>query len=185
MLTRMRRNHTREAYLELVKHIRNKIPGVALSSDFICGCCDETEEEYQDTLSLLETVQYDMSFLFAYSMREKTHAHRKMQDNVPEPVKKARLIHLIDVFKKNQLIKQLQEIGNHHLVLIDGNGRLGETQLTGLTDTNKRAVLPARSDLQVGDLVNVKVVNASQNTLFSEPIQKMGVQDFFKAHRLI
>lgn len=68
-----------------------------------------------------------MSFLFAYSMREKTHAHRKMQDNVPEAVKKARLIHLIDVFKKNQLIKQMQEIGNHHLVLIDGNGRLGET----------------------------------------------------------
>ena len=105
MLTRMRRNHTREAYLELISHIRTKIPGVALSSDFICGFCDETEEEYADTLSLLETVQYDMSFLFAYSMREKTHAHRRMQDNVPESVKKERLIKLIDVFKKNQLTK--------------------------------------------------------------------------------
>lgn len=59
MLQRMRRNHTREAYLELVAHIRNKIPGVALSSDFICGFCDETEQEYEDTLSLLEAVQYD------------------------------------------------------------------------------------------------------------------------------
>jgi tRNA A37 methylthiotransferase MiaB len=85
--------------------MRKKIPGVALSSDFICGFCDETEEEFQDTLSLIETIQYDMAFLFAYSMREKTHAHRKMQDNVPEDVKKARLIEMIEVFKRNQLIK--------------------------------------------------------------------------------
>jgi tRNA A37 methylthiotransferase MiaB len=105
MLARMRRNHTREAYLDLVRHIRSKVPGVALSSDFICGFCDETEEEFSDTLSLVEEVQYDMAFLFAYSMREKTHAHRKMQDNVPEPVKKERLTRLIDTFKRNQLIK--------------------------------------------------------------------------------
>ena len=88
MLTRMRRNHTREAYLDLIEHIRHKIPGVALSSDFICGFCDETEEEFADTISLIEKVKYDMAFLFAYSMREKTHAHRRMKDNVPENVKK-------------------------------------------------------------------------------------------------
>ncbi len=87
----MRRNHTREAYLELISHMREKIPGVALSSDFICGFCDETDQEYEDTLSLIENVKYDMAFLFAYSMRERTHAHRRMQDNVPEPVKKERL----------------------------------------------------------------------------------------------
>ena len=105
MLTRMRRNHTREVYLDLIERIRTKIPGVALSSDFICGFCDETEQEYEDTLSLLETVKYDMAFLFAYSMREKTHAHRKMQDNVPEPVKKQRLTQMIETFKRNQIIK--------------------------------------------------------------------------------
>jgi tRNA A37 methylthiotransferase MiaB len=88
MLQRMRRNHTREAYIDLVRHIREKIPGVALSSDFICGFCDETDQEFEDTLSLLDVVQYDMAFLFAYSMREKTHAHRRMIDNVPEDVKK-------------------------------------------------------------------------------------------------
>jgi tRNA A37 methylthiotransferase MiaB len=97
----MRRNHTREAYLELITRIRTIIPDVALSSDFICGFCDETEEEFQDTLSLLEEVKYDMAFLFAYSMREKTHAHRRMQDNVPEDVKKRRLIEMIDTFKRN------------------------------------------------------------------------------------
>lgn len=127
MLTRMRRNHTREAYLDLIERLRHKIPGVALSSDFICGFCDETEQEFEDTLSLLETVKYDMAFLFAYSMRERTHAHRRMQDNVPEAVKKERLTKMIEVFKRNQLMKQRGEIGHNHLVLIDGNGRLGES----------------------------------------------------------
>lgn len=89
----------------MITHIRTIIPDVALSSDFICGFCDETEDEFQDTLTLLEKVQYDMAFLFAYSMREKTHAHRRMQDNVPEDVKKRRLIEMIDTFKRNQLIK--------------------------------------------------------------------------------
>jgi tRNA A37 methylthiotransferase MiaB len=101
----MRRNHTREAYLDLVDHIRGKIPGVALSSDFIAGFCDETEEEFADTVSLIETVKYDMAYLFAYSMREKTHAHRRMQDNVPENVKKERLTRMIEAFKVNQMIK--------------------------------------------------------------------------------
>jgi tRNA A37 methylthiotransferase MiaB len=87
MIQRMRRNHTREAYLDLVANIRSKIPNVSLSSDFMCGFCDETDLEFADTISLIETVQYDMAFLFAYSMREKTHAHRRMQDNVPEAVK--------------------------------------------------------------------------------------------------
>lgn len=109
----MRRNYSREAYLDLVDHIRNKIPGVALSSDFICGFCDETEEEFADTLTLLELVKFDMGFLFAYSMREKTHAHRTMKDNVPEDVKKERLVRMIEIFKKNQLIKQKEDIGSH------------------------------------------------------------------------
>lgn len=103
MLFRMRRNHTREAYLELIEHIRNKIPGVALSTDLIAGFCDETEAEFEDTISLLKTVEYDLGFLFAYSMRERTHAHRRMTDNVPEDVKKARLVRMIDVFKERQL----------------------------------------------------------------------------------
>ena len=99
MLMRMRRNHTRESYLNLIDKMREKIPGVALSTDLICGFCDETQEEFNDTISLLETVEYDLAFLFAYSMRERTHAHRRMTDNVPEQVKKERLVQMIDVFK--------------------------------------------------------------------------------------
>jgi tRNA A37 methylthiotransferase MiaB len=104
-----------------------------------------------------------MAFLFAYSMRERTHAHRRMQDNVPEAVKKERLTKMIETFKKVQLKKQLAEVGVHHLVLVDGNGRLGPTQMTGLTDTNKRAVFPQSEvkPYQVGDYVVVKVNDAS------------------------
>jgi tRNA A37 methylthiotransferase MiaB len=78
MLFRMRRNHTRESYLDLIENIRAKIPGVALSSDFMCGFCDETDQEFEDTMTLIDQVGYDLAFLFAYSMREKTHAHRRM-----------------------------------------------------------------------------------------------------------
>lgn len=74
---------------------------MALSTDLICGFCDETEAEFEDTITLLETVKYDLAFLFAYSMRERTHAHRRMQDNVPEDIKKERLVRMIDVFKKH------------------------------------------------------------------------------------
>jgi tRNA A37 methylthiotransferase MiaB len=87
MLFRMRRNHTRESYLSLVEHMRHKIPGVAISSDFIVGFCEETEKEFEETLSLVDIVNYDMAYLFAYSMRERTHAHRRMKDNVPEDIK--------------------------------------------------------------------------------------------------
>ena len=99
MLFRMRRNHTREAYLTLIDHIRAKIPGVALSTDLMCGFCDESDAEFEDTMTLLSLVEYDLAFLFAYSMRERTHAHRRMQDSVPEDVKKARLIRMIELFK--------------------------------------------------------------------------------------
>lgn len=79
MLTAMRRGHTREAYLELVHRAREIIPNVSISSDFICGFCGETEEDHEQTISLLKEVQYEMSFMFAYSLREKTHAHRALK----------------------------------------------------------------------------------------------------------
>lgn len=101
MLFRMRRNHTRESYIELVERMRLRIPGVAISTDLMCGFCDESEAEFEDTMSLIEMMQYDLAFLFAYSMRERTHAHRRMQDSVPEDVKKARLIRMIESFKSN------------------------------------------------------------------------------------
>jgi tRNA A37 methylthiotransferase MiaB len=83
----MRRNYTREALVDLCRLIRSTIPGVTLSTDLIVGFCDETEEEFQDTLSLVDEIKFETAFMFAYSMRERTHAHRNYTDNVPEEVK--------------------------------------------------------------------------------------------------
>jgi MiaB/RimO family radical SAM methylthiotransferase len=142
MLQRMKRGYTREAYLELMETVHSVIPDVALSSDFIAGFCGETDEEHADTVTLLQQVQYDQAFLFAYSMREKTYAHRRLEDNVPAPVKQARLQELIDTYRttvhaKNERI----EIGKLRLVLIEGASRRnmeGQVTWSGRTDQNKR-----------------------------------------------
>jgi tRNA-N(6)-(isopentenyl)adenosine-37 thiotransferase enzyme MiaB len=210
VLERMRRNYTREAYLNLIDTIRTKIPEVSLSSDFICGFCGETEAEFEDTLSLMEQVKYDQAFLFAYSMREKTHAHRNYQDDVPEETKKIRLEKMIEVFHKNQGIRANMEINRYHLILLETKGKVGN-QLKGRTDTNKMCVIEnttkipalesidpfkiaregqvldlsndekATETLQKGDYVLVKVNKASIKTLFCTPIAKVNdVNRFFE-----
>lgn len=120
VLERMRRGYTREAYLELIDHVCSIIPGVSLSSDFICGFCGETDEEFEDTISLIEKVKYQVAYLFPYSMREKTTAHRRMKDDVPEEVKKQRLIRMIDTFRQVALDQNKKLIGDTKLILIEG-----------------------------------------------------------------
>ena len=116
----MRRNYSREAYLERIAQVRTMIPGCAISSDFISGFCGETEEDHRATLSLLELVAYEHAFMFAYSMREKTHTHRKLVDDVPEAVKSRRLNEVINTFHTKAIGVSQRELGKQHLVLIDG-----------------------------------------------------------------
>lgn len=115
----MRRGYTREAYLELVDQIRTYLPNVALSSDFICGFCGETDEEFADTLSLIETVKYNVAYLFAYSMREKTTAHRRYQDDVPEEVKHSRVVAMMKAFRDGASEKNAAFVGKHQQILIE------------------------------------------------------------------
>lgn len=142
MLKRMKRGYSREAYLELIDSVQSIIPDVALSSDFIAGFCDETEEEHLDTVSLLEQVQYEQAFLFAYSMRNKTHAHRTMEDNVPADIKSRRLQELIDTYRANvQAKNERVEQGKLRLVLLEGEAKRqmfpGMATWHGRTDQNK------------------------------------------------
>ncbi|GLJ05396.1 hypothetical protein SUGI_0017520 [Cryptomeria japonica] len=139
VLERMRRGYTREAYLELVERIRSIIPDVGLSSDFICGFCGETEEEHIDSLSLLQSVGYDMAYMFAYSMREKTHAHRNYTDNVPDDVKQRRLTELINAFREATGQRYDSQVGTIQLVLVEGpNRRAPESELIGKNDRGHR-----------------------------------------------
>lgn len=140
VLERMRRGYSREAYLELIQQIKETIPDVALSSDFISGFCGETEDEHKDTLSLMETVQYDQCFMFAFSMREKTPAYRKYKDDVPMEVKKRRLNEVIETFNSVLKTKNLKELKKKHLVLVEGVSRKSENELSGRSDSNKKVI---------------------------------------------
>ena len=91
MLAAMRRGYDRASYLKLIERVRELLPEATLSSDFISGFCGESEQDHRDTLELMEAVRFDKAFMFAYSMREKTNAHRQLQDDVPEPTKQRRL----------------------------------------------------------------------------------------------
>ncbi|CAD6253583.1 unnamed protein product [Miscanthus lutarioriparius] len=146
VLERMRRGYTREAYLELVHKIRNVIPDVGLSSDFITGFCGETDDDHAETLSLVRAVGYDMAYMFAYSMREKAHAHRNYEDDVPEDVKQRRLTELINTFRETTKKNYDSQIGTVQLVLVEGpNKRAPKTELTGKTDRGHKvsfAIVP-------------------------------------------
>mmetsp|Transcript_14044 Transcript_14044/g.21328 ORF Transcript_14044/g.21328 Transcript_14044/m.21328 type:complete len:878 (+) Transcript_14044:135-2768(+) len=146
VLKRMRRGYTREAYMELIDDVKAMIPDVSISSDFITGFCGETEEEHRDTLSLMDYVSYDQAFMFAYSMRGKTHAHRTMEDDVPEEIKSRRLQEVISMFRNNvQLRNDQMEVGQLRLVLVEGESKKskeGNRTWGGRTDQNKRITFP-------------------------------------------
>ena len=119
----MRRGYTREAYIDLVHHIREILPDVAFSSDFIAGFCGETEEDHQDTLSLMDMVRYNFAYCFPYSMRGKTHAYHKLNDDVPEDIKRRRTDELHLMFRKHAYELNQAQIGDTQIVLVEGNSR--------------------------------------------------------------
>ncbi len=177
VLERMRRPYTREQYLELIDKMRDIIPGVTLSTDIITGFCDETEEEHQDTLSLMAEVKYDLAYMFAYSERGRTLAQRKYEDNVPEEVKKRRLSEIIEQQMSIQEELNKKEIGRRHLVLVEGTSKRSDEQLRGRTDTNKMVVFD-RKDFEKGDYVEVTITDCTSATLMGDPIKKSSIAKF-------
>ncbi|XP_072307968.1 mitochondrial tRNA methylthiotransferase CDK5RAP1 [Eucyclogobius newberryi] len=168
ILKAMRRGYTREAYLELVENIKRVIPGVSLSSDFISGFCGETEEDHQQTLSLIRAVGYNVGFLFAYCMRKKTHAYHRLEDNVPPEVKQRRLAECIDVFREEAARINASLIGSTQLVLVEGESKRSAADLCGRTDGNMKVIFPKGFNdvtIKAGDYVLVKIQSATSQTL--------------------
>lgn len=159
VLERMRRGYTREAYLELVDHIRAIVPNVSFSSDFIVGFCGETEEEFMETLTIVDQVEYDMAYMYAYSMREKTMAHRRFEDDVPENVKQRRLRQLIDTFYGGLAGRVQNSIGTTVEILVEGESRKDPGMLSGRTDGNRTVVFKPRpgDNFKPGDMVKVLI----------------------------
>ncbi|KAG1613006.1 hypothetical protein G6F46_008054 [Rhizopus delemar] len=185
VLERMRRGYTREAYFDLVEQMRKIIPDVWISSDFITGFCGETEQEHKDTVDLMERVKYDMAFMFAYSMREKTHAHRKYVDNVEETIKNKRLQEIVSTFHREASIKNQNLIGSTHLVLIDSDKpktKYGiETKSSGRTDGGHKVFVQSDKPLKKGDYVQVKIQYATSASLTGSALGLSSIRDFAAA----
>ncbi len=170
VLERMNRQHTREEYFTLIDKIREIVPDLALSHDMIAGFCGETEEEHQDTLSLMEYVKYDFGFMFAYSERPGTPAHKKMEDDVPEDVKKRRLTEIINLQQKHAAERMRAYVGKVHEVLIEGDSKRDERYWYGRISQNAVMVFPKIEGTKVGDFVMVKANDCTSATLLGELI---------------
>lgn len=167
MLQLMNRKYTREWYLDRIAAIRRYMPDCAITTDLIAGFCTETEQDHEDTLSLMRQVGYDGAYMFKYSERPNTKAARHMKDDVPESVKTARLSQIIDL--QNRLSEQSNErcVGNVYEILVEGESKRSSGKLFGRTSQNK-VVIVDRSDLSVGDYVRVRITGCTSATLMGE-----------------
>ncbi|MFO7668889.1 MAG: tRNA (N6-isopentenyl adenosine(37)-C2)-methylthiotransferase MiaB [Bacteroidales bacterium] len=164
VLERMKRKYTREHYVERVEAIRKYLPEASLSTDIIAGFCGETEEEHQQTLSLMEWAGFDLSFMFKYSERPGTFAAEKLEDDVPQRVKTRRLNEIIELQLKLSLAGKQKDIGKIYEVLAEGTSKKSEAQLYGRTSQNKVVVFP-RGSVTPGDYVHVKITDCTSATL--------------------
>ncbi len=170
MLERMNRQHTREEYMELIDNIRRIIPDCAISQDMIAGFCGETEEDHQDTLSLMEYVKYDFGFMFAYSERPGTPAAKRMEDDVPLEVKKRRLSEIINLQQKHGMYRMKQFVSKTVEVLIEGDSKKSDQHWMGRNTQNAVAVFP-KGDEKIGDLVQVRIDDCTSATLIGTRIK--------------
>lgn len=169
VLKKMRRDYTREEYLKRIEAIRKAVPDIALSTDIISGFCTETEEDHQETLSLMREVRYDGAYMFKYSVRENTLAE-KFEDDVPEDVKTRRLQEIIDQQQKISAEINLTEVGRMHEVLVEGESKKNSNEWQGRTDTNKVAIFPYKENMKAGDIIQIKVDRSTSATLFGSII---------------
>lgn len=164
ILKRMNRKYTREWYLGRIEAIKNYLPDCALSTDIIAGFSNETAEDHQDTLQLMEQVGYDYAFMFKYSERPNTLAARKYEDNVPEETKGKRLQEIIRLQQKLSLASNKKDIGKTFEVLVESTSRKSDEELAGRNSQNKVVVF-ARGSLKPGDYVKVKITSCTTATL--------------------
>ncbi|MBO5540686.1 MAG: tRNA (N6-isopentenyl adenosine(37)-C2)-methylthiotransferase MiaB [Muribaculaceae bacterium] len=169
VLKLMNRKYTREWYLDRIARIRAAMPDCGISTDMFTGFHDETEEDFQETLSLMREVGFDSSFMFKYSERPGTYASKHLPDNVPEEVKIDRLNRMIALQNELSLASNQRDVGRTFEVLVEGYSKRSKDDMFGRTQQNKVIVFPA-GDTQVGDRVMCRVISASSATLKGEKL---------------
>jgi len=166
ILQLMNRTYTREWYKAKVDRIREIVPDCGVSSDIITGFCTETESDHQATLEIMNYCKYDMSYMFFYSERPGTLAHRRYKDDVPEEIKKRRLLEIVEMQNRLSLESNKKDVGKVFRVLIEGDSKRSNLDWMGRNTQNKVIVFPkSDSDLNKGDYVNVLVKDCTQATL--------------------
>ena len=171
ILKLMNRKYTREWYLERVAAIRQIIPDCAITTDVFVGYHDETEEDFQDTLSLMQEVGFDSAFMFKYSERPGTYASKHLPDNVAEEVKLRRLSELIQLQTEISAKRNAECVGKEYEVLVEGFSKRSHEQLFGRTSQNKVIVFN-KGDHHIGDLVRCRVTATTSATLMGEETMK-------------
>jgi len=171
VLDRMNRTYNREWYMERVEAIRRILPDCSITTDIIAGFCGETEEQHQDTLSMIEFGKYTFAFMFKYSERPGTLAARKFEDDIAEEVKSRRLQEIILLQNQQSLLSNEADLGKTFKVLVEGPSRKSDEQYCGRNSQNKMIVFP-REGVQRGDYVYVKVVSCTQATLRGEIVKQ-------------
>ncbi len=169
ILKKMNRGYSREWYLERINAIKTIIPDCAISTDIITGFCGETDQQHEETLSLLKEVEFDFAYMFYYSERPKTLAERKYEDDVPLKTKKTRLQEVIDLQHVHSKKKNENVIGNVYEVLVEGNSKKSDQMLSGRNDQNNKVVFP-RENAKTGQFVNVKIERCTTATLIGKII---------------
>ena len=167
----MNRKYTREWYLDRIASIRRILPDCAISTDLFSGFHSETQEEYEETLSLMREVGYDSAFMFKYSERPGTFAAKNLEDNIPEDEKIRRLQGMIDLQNKLSEESNLRDVGIVFEVLVEGFSKRSREQLFGRTGQNK-VVIFDKQNFKVGQFVSVRVTGATSATLFGIPVEE-------------
>ncbi len=169
LLEMMNRGYTREWYIDRIAAIKRIIPDCGISTDTISGFCSESDEDHAETLSLMELVKYDFSYMFAYSERPKTLAERKFKDDVPEEVKKRRLQDIVDLQQKHSAIRTKEGVGKIHRVLIEGVSKKSKEQYFGRNSQNTTVVFP-KGNFKPGEYANVLATSCTTATLIGEAV---------------
>lgn len=169
MLKAMNRQHTREEYIQLIDNVLKIVPEMSLSQDMIIGFCGETEEDHQDTLSLMRYVKYDYGYMFSYSERPGTLAAKKMEDDVPEAVKKRRLAEVIQLQREHSLLRTQQHLGKTEEFLIEGVSKKSDLDFKARNSQNTVVVFP-KEQYKIGDFVDVKINDCTSATLIGTAV---------------
>ena len=170
ILALMKRKYTRAWYLDRIAAIHRILPDASISTDVFCGFHNETEEDHQETLSLLREVNFDLAFMFKYSERPGTFAAKNLPDNIPEEEKLRRLAEIIDVQRELTNQKNQLDIGKTFEVLVEGFSKKSKEQLFGRTSQNK-VIIFSRLGRRIGETIQVRVLSASSAALIGEVVE--------------